>query len=500
MHGFLQRNIKGIFILRIEDTDRTRLVPGAVRAIIEDLTWFNITIDEGPSREDLKRSGDFWEEAPEFGGKCGSYIQSLRTEKYRQAAEDLISKGHAYRCDCTPEMIQKERLEQMARKEVPGYSGYCRTRNVQPDVPHVVRLKVPFRKSITLDDAVKGRVHWDQIQQKDPVILKSDYFPTYHLAVVVDDHYMEISHIIRGDDWLSSVPIHILLYEMFGWEQPIFAHLPNILGSDGKKLSKRHGATSVENFQKDGYLPEAIFNYSVLIGWSPGSLKNQKLITDNINTDNNITDNIVNDKKAESESEVYSIDQIKTLFSLEGVNVSGGVFDYNKLNWLNGVYIRKLDTEEFLKKSIPFFKNQYDFESIRTKFVRIASIIKERIKTLNEIPEMVSFLRDNKLERDLPNILSQKGMDKEKASNILSLAHKYFKDCTDWTALQIEDKCNSILQDSLIVQSGLKKGAVLMTLRIAILGKAHTPPLFDSIEALGKENALNRILECKQEL
>jgi glutamyl-tRNA synthetase len=305
MYAWLHaRHCGGKFLLRLEDTDQERLVPGAVRYIIESLQWLGVDIDEGPSHEELKAVNEYWEGAPNLGGPHGPYIQSRRTELYKKYAEELIAKGHAYRCDCTSEMLEKEREEQAAGKESIGYAGRCRTRDVPADVKHVVRFKIPEKVSLRLDDAVRGTVTWESPSLKDPVLLKSDGFPTYHLACVVDDHLMEISHVMRGEEWLSTTPLHLMLYDAFGWEKPVFCHLSQVLGGDGKKLSKRHGADSLNVLKENGYLPEAILNYVVLVGWSPGEGDAQ---------------------------EVFTRDELIKKFSLDHLNSAGGIFDGAKL-------------------------------------------------------------------------------------------------------------------------------------------------------------------------
>ena len=249
----------------------------ALPAPVVPPTKVKIAEQRGPSKEELEKVGEAAEGLPSIGGPCGPYIQSLRLPRYKEVAETLVETGFAYRCDCTPEMLERERNEQMARKELPGYSGYCRDRNVSADNPHVVRLKMPYKKTIVLNDAVKGRVVWDDASLRDTVLLKSDGFPTYHLAVVVDDHDMRISHVLRGDEWLASAPIHLLVYEALGWTPPVFAHLPVILGPSGKKLSKREGSVFTSIFREKGYLPEALLNYVSLIGWNPGEGETQEV-------------------------------------------------------------------------------------------------------------------------------------------------------------------------------------------------------------------------------
>ena len=459
----LARHTGGKFLLRIEDTDQVRKVPGAVRGIIEDLAWFGIDIDEGPSRAELNQVGDFWEEAPDLGGDKGPYIQSLRAARYREIAEQLVASGHAYRCDMTAEQLEAERQAQIARKETPGYSGYSRNRNVPADVPHVIRFKMPLRQTVILDDVVKGRVRWESPPLRDPVLLKSDGLALYHLAVVVDDHDMEISHVIRADEWIPTAPIHILLYEALGWEKPIFAHVPPVLGSSGKKLSKRDGATSVSNFKDDGYLPEALMNYLAMVGWSPGDGEEQ---------------------------EIFSRAELIERFSLERVQPSGGVFDYNKLSWINGVYIRNLPLEEFLSRARPFCESKlanYD----EGKFKPIAHLVQERVKVLTEVPEMIEFLYVDQLERELDGMF-KKGMTPEMAVKVLQRSYQELEQLPGWEVPEIERVLREIS-----TELELKVGPMFTVVRIGALGKAITPPLFESLQCIGKEAALKRIKEAE---
>lgn len=457
----LAKHHGGKFLLRIEDTDQERLVPGAIRFIIEELSWFGVTFDEGPSGEDLKKVGEHWEGAPAGGGPFGPYIQSLRLPRYQEVANLLIEKGFAYRCDCTPEMLERERLEQQARRELPGYSGFCRTRDVSPDSRHVVRFKMPAKRSVSVADAIKGRIAWDTIPLRDPVILKSDGFPTYHLAVVVDDHDMKISHVMRGDEWIPSTPLHLLLYEALEWTPPIFAHLPVVLGGDGKKLSKRHGATSSSVLREEGYLADALFNFVVLVGWSPGEGEEQ---------------------------EVFSKEELIRRFSLDHVNKSSAVFDYNKLSWMNGVYIRNLSDEAFLKAAEPFLEAK-GLTGRTGMLAKIASLVKERVKTLTEVPPMVEFLYKDELDRETKGMFKQ-GIDKAKALEILNESLRRLEPTAGFEVAEIEPILRG-LADEL----GLKPGAMFSVLRIAVMGKGVTPPLFESFSALGKETTLTRMRE-----
>jgi glutamyl-tRNA synthetase len=460
----LARHFGGKFILRIEDTDRERLVPGAIGAMLQELAWFGIVPDEGPSHEHLRQVGESIEGTPDLGGDFGPYIQSLRTKRYGEVAEELISKGFCYRCDCTPEMLERERLEQMARKESPGYTGYCRDRNVSAESKHVVRFRMPFKKTVVLEDAVKGRVVWDNIPLRDTVLLKSDGMPTYHLAVVVDDHDMLISHVLRGDEWLSTAPLHVLLYEALGWEKPVFAHLPVIKGSNGKKLSKRDGSVNTSNFREEGYLPTALINFTVLIGWSEGD---------------------------GTEQEIYTLDELVSKFTLERVNPASGIFDYGKLAWMNGTYIRNLPYETFHSLANTFIDKK-GFSVPDERLRAIGPLVQERVKLLTEIPPMVEFLSEKKVERDLSEMLA-KDMDIEKAKVVLDLATERLSALADFSHAAIEECLRA-----LVAEVGAKAGSVFGVLRIAVMGKKVTPPLFESFTALGREETLRRMVEARQ--
>jgi glutamyl-tRNA synthetase len=457
----LAKRYGGKFILRIEDTDQERSVPGAVRFILEELAWFGICPDEGPSRKELEAIGEWWDGAPELGGECGPYVQSQRLPRYKQIADELVAKGVAYRCDCTPEMLERERNEQLARRELPGYSGYCRTRNVSADVPHVVRFKMPHNRSVSLHDAIRGKITWDSIPLRDTVLLKSDGFPMYHLAVVVDDHDMKVSHVLRGIEWLPSAPIHVLLYEALGWELPIFAHFPVVNGADGKKLSKRTGAATSRDAREKGFLPEATLNFVSLIGWAPGE---------------------------GSDQEIFTRDELIQKFSLEGINQSSGIFDMKKMEWMNGLYIRKLPLNEFIERAQPFLKAA-QLEIRPEQFAALAPHVQERTKLMTEIAPMVEFLCDKPLQRDM-EAMFQKGMDTPKAREILERTYSALEALADFSVQPISDTLRQVATDL-----GLKPGNAFVVLRVAVTGKTVTPPLFESFAVLGKAKVLQRITE-----
>lgn len=457
----LAKHYGGKFILRVEDTDRERTVPGAVRFILEELAWLGIHPDEGPSPSELREIGEWWEDAPRLDGPYGPYTQSLRLSRYREVAESLVAADRAYRCDCTPEMLERERNEQMARREPPGYSGYCRNRHVPAEVPHVIRFKMPLTGTIRLNDAVRGIVTWNSLSLKDTVLLKSDGFPMYHLAVVVDDHDMMISHILRGIEWLPSAPIHVLLYDALGWEPPVFAHFPVINGPDGKKLSKRTGAASSRDARERGFLPEAVLNFVTLIGWAPGE---------------------------GSDQEIFDRDELVSAFTLKGINQSSGIFDMAKMEWMNGHYIRKLPLEEFVKRAAPFVEGA-GAKISPEQVMALAPHIQQRVKLLTEVPDLVDFLTDKPIERQVTSMF-KKGLDSIKAKEILSRARTALETLMEFSLPDIEHALRGVA-----TELGLKPGPAFMVVRVAITGKLETLPLFESLSVLGKERVLARIDE-----
>jgi glutamyl-tRNA synthetase len=324
-----------------------------------------------------------------------------------------------------------------------------------------VRFRIPEDRSVTLQDAVKGEVRWDKIILRDPVLLKSDGFPTYHLATVADDHDMRISHVLRADEWLSTAPLHLLLFEALGWEPPVFAHLPPVLGTDGKKLSKRHGATFLSAFREDGYLPEAILNFMALIGWSPGEGE---------------------------EEEIFSLDELERRFTLERVNNAGGVFSYEKLKWMNGVYIRKLAPADLQQRVKPFLEKAglvVDDEKLR----RIAPHIQPRMELLPDAVPLVDFLFQPNITRDLPAML-KKGMDEPTAARACLLCADALEALDSFEAAEIEACLRTVAE-----AAGIAVGPLFLVVRIAVTGKKVTPPLFESIHALGKAETVKRLRE-----
>jgi glutamyl-tRNA synthetase len=439
---FARKN-KGVFILRIEDTDRTRYVPGSVEDIQESLKWLGLQWDEGP------------------------YFQSERINIYRQHAEILLQKGYAYRCFCSEERLEALRQEQMKRGLKPGYDRKCRyltqeesDRMVKEGMPYVIRLKVPLDKEIVFEDYLRGTIKVHGSELEDIVLLKSDGYPTYHLANVVDDHLMGITHVMRADEWIPSTPYHVFMYEAFGWEPPIFAHLPVILAPDGKgKLSKRHGATSVLEFRKMGVLPEALVNFLALLGWSPGGNR-----------------------------EIISLQEMIELFDLKKVGKRGSVFDFNKLYWMNSYYIRQKTEEELFELSKPFFAEKgFDIEKIDPTLLKnLLKLYKERIKILSELPDACKFAFTDDIEYDEEGV--KKYLSSPEIKTYLSKFSEVLKNIEEFTKENIETALRSFANEEKI-----EPKTIIHPLRVILTGKTVGPGLFELMEALGKEVCIRKI-------
>jgi glutamyl-tRNA synthetase len=444
------RQRDGVLVLRVEDTDQDRLVAGAIDSIYDGLRWLGISSNEGPQE----------------GGPYAPYVQSERLPLYQRHAQELIDKGAAYYCFCSKERLAALRAEQEARHEITRYDRHCR--NIPPaeaaerakTEPHVVRQKVPDEGTLAIDDLVHGRIEWQASTIEDQVLLKSDGFPTYHLAVVVDDHVMAITHIMRGEEWMASVPKHLLIYQAFGWDVPPMAHFPSVLGPDGKKLSKRHGSTAVSQFREDGYLPEALINYLALIGWSPGT-----------------------------EDEVFSMDDLIRVWKIEQVQSAGGKWDKERLDYFNGVWIRKLSVDELVRRLEPFVPAEWD----RAVLKKIAPHIQERMKTLTEAQEQIRFLFTDDIgyERTL---LVPKKRDRVSTMEALARARAVLGELEPFTAALIKPALETLAD-----QLGWTKRDLAEPIRMAITGRKIGPPLYESLELLGKEKSLKRI-EMAQEL
>jgi glutamyl-tRNA synthetase len=462
------RKMGGQFILRIEDTDRTRYQPETVAVIMDGLRWLGLDWDEGPGLEELQRMNVANAEAYAVGGPVGPYIQSERLPLYKEVAEELVERGRAYRCNCTPERLEQVRELQRARKQMVMYDRHCRDLPlgaISPDEPHVIRLKVPLEGQTVVHDVIKGDVVFDNEGIDDQVLLKSDGFPTYHLAVVVDDHYMKITHIVRGDDWIPSTPKRILIYQALGWEIPAYCHVPLVNGPDGRKLSKRHGATSITEFRDQGYLPEALFNFLALLGWAPGEGEEQELFTR---------------------------DELIERFDLFRVNRASAAFSYKKLDWMNGVYIRGLSEEELLERLLPVWQKACLVpdpcpEEMRAALRRAVPLVQERLKRLDEVVELTAFMF-REIETPPAEKLVGKNMTPRESLAALQRARSLLARVEPFEPEAMEPPMRALIEEL-----GLKAGQLFGIVRWATTGQEVAPPLFGSLAVLGRERVLARL-------
>lgn len=456
---------EGIFILRIEDTDRSRLVPGAGESLIRSLKKTGLVPDEGLNIDEkggLVQKGDF-----------GPYVQSERLVLYNKYAEKLIANERAYHCFCAPERLIALREEQARSKQAPKYDKRCRSLSKiereerrKKGEPSVIRLDVPpERGAVVFEDAIRGKVSIHARDIDDQVLMKSDGFPTYHLANVIDDHLMEITHVIRGEEWLPSTPKHILLYEAFGWKPPVFAHIPLLLNPDKSKLSKRQGDVAVENYLKKGYLAEALINFVAFLGWNPGSGSTQ---------------------------EIFSFDELTRAFDLAGVHKTGAVFDLGKLEWMNGEYIKSLPLDDLYRRAKEggFFDTglmddapEHAREEEYLK--RVLTIEQERLRKLSDIgEENPFFFIEPSCEKDmLPWKKSTVTGAKEALEHALAILEGIGQE--NWTRERIGE--------GLLSAAGEKRGDFLWPIRVALSGKEKSPPPQDIAWVIGKDTAVKRI-------
>ena len=446
------RHTGGKFIVRVEDTDQERLVPGAVDNILDGLEWLGID----------------WDEGPRVGGEYAPYFQSERLQSYRDAAEDLVRKGAAYHCYCSRERLAQVREEQQRQKQSIRYDGHCRhlTDGQRRGLgaqggPSVVRFAMPATGITNVQDLIRGGVEWDNSLLDDFILIKSDGFPTYHMANVVDDHLMEISHVMRAEEWLPSTPRHLQLYQAIGITPPQFGHLPMILGPDKSKLSKRHGATSVLEYRDEGYLPEALQNFMVLLGWS------------------------LDDK-----TEIMSTDFLVENFELERVSKPAAIFDREKLVWMNGTYIRQLSTEDLARRVMFFLERELPQELLPVDWdylLRIVPLVRERLKLLTDAPEMLAYFFQKDLEYD-PARLVQRGMDREATLSALGRAESALKHLDSLEPEALEGRFRAVGEEL-----ELSPRQFFGALRVACTGRTATPPLFETMEVLGQERVLQRL-------
>lgn len=438
------RSHDGQFLVRIEDTDRNRFVAGAEDVIFEALDWAGITPDE----------------SVQHGGSVGPYRQSERLDLYQQYADQLIESGNAYYCFCSPERLQDMRQAQQRAQQPPKYDRHCwhtytlaeAKQKVTAGEPHVVRMRVP--EGVTQwQDRIRDTVQIDNAQVDDQVILKSDGFPTYHLAVVVDDHLMGVTHVMRGEEWISSTPKHIQLYTMLGWELPEFAHMPLLRNPDKSKLSKRKNDVSILSYKEKGYLPEALLNFLMLLGWSHPAGKEFPI----------------------------SLDEFVTSFSLDRMQKTGPVFDTDKLDWMNGKYLREvLSREEVLQRIQPYLPK--DVPS--AKIPAMLELVLDRMRTLTDFEELTAFFyRPIEVDSDL----LLKKSDTVTVRQQLHMTRAALADLRDWTAADIESVLRTLQEDH-----DWKKSQYFMMVRVAVTGRKATPPLFETMAVIDQAEILRR--------
>jgi glutamyl-tRNA synthetase len=463
------RKHNGVFILRIEDTDQKRYVADAEQDCKDSLHWLGLD----------------WDEGPDVGGSFGPYRQSERSELYQQWANRLLDNGYAYRCNCTSERLVELRVQQEKSGERRGYDRHCRDLGLGVDIgPHVVRFKMPLDGETMVDDLIRGRITYQNAELEDLVLLKSDGLPTYHLANVVDDHFMEITHILRGDDWIATAPLHVQLYRAFGWDMPEIAHLPMILGKKGK-MSKRLKSiepddsnedidenkdedddedmvlVQVREYRQGGFLPEAVVNFLTNVGWAFGD-----------------------------DREIFTPEEAMARFELEDINPAGGKLPFEKLIWLNGHYIREMAPDALAEKIKPYLEAD-GLVVDRVKLRAITPYIQERIKTLSEAPEWLTFLFRSDITIDDPAQLIQKNMDAESTQRALQAAYDILSGLDDFSHEKQEAAMRALAD-----QLGLKAGQLFGAVRVATSGQPVSPPLFQSMELLGKEVSLRRIADA----
>jgi len=452
------RHEGGSFILRIEDTDRTRLVPGALEDIMAGLRW----------------AGLQWDEGPEVGGNHGPYLQSERLEFYQKYAQQLVDEGKAYYCYCTPERLEEMRSAQQAAGKPTGYDRRCRFLSAEErarlegeGAAKVIRFAMPDSGTTTFIDAVRGELSFENALQDDFVILKSDGFPTYHFASVVDDHLMEITHVFRGEEWISSGPKHVQIYAALGWEPPVWVHLPLILGTDRSKLSKRHGAVSLRTYIEEGYLPEAVVNYLALLGWSAGE-----------------------------DRDIYSIDELIEKFTLDGVIDHPAIYDSQKLLWMNGQYIRMTSIDRLAELILPYLqkaglvpetlsKEQMDY------IKKVTTLVQDRLKVLSEAPEMSEFFFVEEPVFDPKAV--DKWLKKPGTPELLMAVANRVDALDDWNMEAIEAAVREAG-----AEAGAEGGKVIHPVRVATTGRTVGPGLFETIETLGKQRVVSRLRKAAE--
>ena len=455
----------GKFILRIEDTDRARFVATSEQMIFDALRWVGLS----------------WDEGPDIGGEFGPYRQSERTEIYRAQAEILLANGTAYRCFCTPEELEASRQQQIASKLPPRYAGTCR--NLTPETvaanlaeakPFVVRMKVPLEGNTTFRDELRGDITFEHTNVDDQVLMKSDGFPTYHLANVVDDHLMGITDVIRAEEWISSTPKHVLLYQAFGWQQPRFWHMPLLRNTDKSKISKRKNPVSLVYYRQAGYLPQAMLNFLGLMGGGMPHPTEQEIVNQGLDT--KLVD-------------IFSLAQMIESFRFEKISLGGPIFDLVKLKWMNGEYLRRLSADEFVAA---LRSTLFSDETLRA----LAPLVQTRIETLAQIGDMAGFLFSDDVQ-PAPEVFVPK---KRTLEETLAFAAEMLPalEAADWTTEAIDAAMRALLTEK---EWSVKDA--FMLLRAILTGKTASPPLLESLVVFGKARTLDRLrrfLESQKKL
>lgn len=447
---FARKN-NGSFVLRIEDTDVERSSKESEIAILNSLKWLGIQ----------------WDEGPDIGGEFGPYRQSERKEIYKKYGEIIIERGGAYYCFCSEERLEALRRRQKIEKKTIGYDGFCRNlshqsvkERIEKGEPYVIRLKMPREGETTFKDELRGLISYPNAQIDDQILIKSDGFPTYHFANVVDDHLMKITHVIRAEEWIPSTPKHIVLYDAFGWEKPRFHHMPLLRNKDRSKISKRKNPVSIEFYRKIGILPETLLNFLALMGWS-----------------------------MPDEREFFSLDEMIENFSWDRISLGGPVFDLEKLLWLNGIYLRKLSDEELLRK---ITDEVYDKNYLK----KIILLVKERIRALGEFPFTTSFFFGKDVDFSTEDVFnSAGGKEKDELMKILKEYIEEIDTVNPWNNIEIENHLRKFCETK-----EWKASSFFMVLRIIITGRKVSPPLIETMELLGKNITTYRIRKALEKL
>ncbi len=466
-YAFAKHN-QGDFLLRIEDTDRTRFSGDSEQQIFDAMKWLGLNYDEGP----------------DVGGDKGPYRQSERFHIYKEYAEKLVEKGEAYYCFCTSERLQKLRDRQVAMKQAPGYDGHCRNltaeevkSKLEAGEAYVIRLRMPYEGETIVKDELRGNIIFENSKIDDQVLLKSDGFPTYHLANIVDDYLMGITHVIRAEEWIASTPKHIQLYKAFAWEEPKWYHMPLLRNADKTKISKRKNPVSLNYYREEGYLREGLLNFLALMGWSLGGDK-----------------------------EIFTLDEMIENFSFDRISLGGPVFDLVKLGWVNNHHMRLKDIDELTKLALPYYiaKGYYKDENLSeveyNKLKRIVEITREGAQTLKELPELSSIYFEDEFELPIidetMNKKERKSIEKLKSSLEAEIGKKSIGLFVEKMSKQNEDiseeEAKTILTE-LQEELGEGPGAVIMPLRAVVTGKARGADLYTVISIIGKKRTLDRV-------